>query len=385
VSRGVARLIVQLLLAGLLLLQHSWAFSTEPPEPGELDGQAQTRAEAEEEEDEAREEAVRRVQTPFPDSPEEVGNPEDDLPDDDLCDGDYSEPHWQEDTQEFFRGVSCHTFRWFDGLFGDDIDYPEQTVNGLAVLGGSWNQYEGFDSRARFRVRAPLPNWDNRWNLVLGRGDEDAFISDTDTQDGTFYNPGLINRQEEDSLLLGLGGRPRTGRKGWDWSVGMRVRSSPVFYLRGRYYYYKAFSEQTDLRLRQTFFWRNDDGLGATTRGDLSHAFNPRDVVRWEAVATTAENSNGTEWYAGQTWYRLLKDRRAFSVLAYATGETDGPVRLRDAGFNFIMRQPFTRDWLWISYGPSLTWPRFEREDEREAAFGFGVWLEMEFGNWEYR
>jgi hypothetical protein len=34
--------------------------------------------------------------------------------------------------------------------------------------------------------------------------------------------------------------------------------------------------------------------------------------------------------------------------------------------------------------GPSLTWPRLKPEDEREMNIGFGVWLEMEFGDWRY-
>jgi len=331
------------------------------------------------------EEALQRVQDPFAEAPGPPAPPMDVIAPEDLCDADYGEPHWQEDTQEFLRTVSCHSFRWFDGLFGDEVDYPEETINGLVTLGGSWNEYDGFDSRARFRVRAPLPNWDQRWDLIFGRGDEDAFISDTQTQDQTFYNPGLINRDQEDSLLLGLGGRGRGGRKGWDWSAGVRFRAPPVPYVRVRYYYYKAFRPETDLRFRQTFFWRNDDGFGTTSRGDLSHAFRPEDVVRWEGVLTHSEATLGTEWYAGQTWYHLMRDRRAFSLLAFAFGATDDPVGVRDAGFNFIWRQPFTRDWLWISYGPSVTWPRFFPEDERELSLGFNLWFEMEFGDWSYR
>lgn len=340
---------------------------------------------------ETEEEALDRVQQPFTELPPEPEPPERDSDApigvfEDPCDADYSEPHWQEDTQEFFRDISCHSFRWTDSLFGSDIDYPENEVSGLAVLGGSWNEYEGFDSRLRFRVRAPLPNMDRRWDLILGRDDEDAFIQDTQAQDATFYNPGVFNRGDSDSLILGLGGRRRgADRNGWDWSAGVRLRSRPVPYVRLRYFYSKVFSPETDLRARQTFFWRSDDGFGTTTRADLAHAFRPQDVMRWEGVATINEVSPGVEWYVGQTWFHLMEDRRAFSVLAFANGETDGLVELREAGFNFIWRQPFTRDWIWLSYGPSATWPRFEPEDKRELSLGFTVQLEMEFGSWVYR
>ncbi|MNC98511.1 hypothetical protein D3C83_164950 [compost metagenome] len=58
---------------------------------------------------------------------------------------------------------------------------------------------------------------------------------------------------------------------------------------------------------------------------------------------------------------------------------------LQEYGFNFIWRRPFTRDWLYLSVGPSITWPRYLLEEERELSLGFGVWLEMEFGDWVYR
>lgn len=387
IQSSTARILALCLLLALGTGSDGFALAQDDGDPGVADD-AQNPAQVEEDSEDAppetEEEALQRVMQPFAETPHAPEAPVGVVEEPDACDPDYSEDEWQEDTQEFLFTVSCHSFRWFDGFFGDDVDYPEDQVNGLAILGGSWNEYEGFDSRARFRVRAPLPNWDKRWDLIFGRGDEDAFISDTQTQDETFYNPGLINRTDEDSLLLGLGGRGRDGRKGWDWSVGARLRAPPVPYVRLRWYYYKAFSPQTDLRFRQTFFWRSDDGFGVTARGDMTHAFRPQDVMRWEGVVTHSEESNGTEWYIGQTWYHLMRERRAFSVLAFAGGETDGPVALRDAGFNFIWRQPFTRDWLWISYGPSLTWPRFEIEDEREASLGFNLWLEMEFGEWRY-
>jgi len=302
----------------------------------------------------------------------------------DECDWDLSSPHLQEDSQEVLRGATCHSFRWFDGLFGEEIDYPEDQVNGLATIGAEYTQYDNFDPRFRFRVRAPLPNMSSRWDLMLGRGDEDAFISDTQAQDSTFYNPGVLNRGSEDSWILGLGHRRKNQRRGWDWSVGVRVRLPLVPYVKTQWFYNKAFSDSADLRFRQTFFWRSDDGFGTTSRGDYAWGIDPNNVMRWEGVATLAEESEGTEWYAGQTWYHLLGDRGAFSILAFARGKSDAEVPFQEYGFNFIWRKPFTRDWIYLSMGPSITWPRYFEDESREASLGFGVWLEMEFGNWRY-
>ncbi len=306
-------------------------------------------------------------------------------PEDDGCDWAWDDRPFQERSEDAVRGMTCHTLRWFDGWFGDKIDYPEDQVNGLLTIGADYTEKFGFDPRFRFKVRAPTPNMNQRWDLILGRVDEDAFITDTQGQDQVFYNPGLINRGEE-SWLLGLGGNRRgKGRQGWDWSVGLRLRTPPVPYVKLQWYYYKNFQEAAELRFRQTFFWRSDDGFGTTSRADFSWAIGPTDVLRWEAVGTFSDVTPGTEWYVGQTWYHLLGDRSAFSLLAFARGETDAPVSLREYGFNFIWRRPFTRDWIYLSYGPSVTWPQLNEDSKREISLGFGMWIEMEFGNWVWR
>lgn len=289
----------------------------------------------------------------------------------------------QETSQEAVRSISCHTFRWFDSWWGDDKDYPEDEVSGWLTAGFSWRDYDGVDPRLRFRVRAPLPNLSNRWDVILGRVDEEAFVSDTEPQDSTFYNPGFVPAVDEE-WLLGLGKRRRNRNQGFDWSVGVRLRVPPRPYIKGSYFYNRRTSENSDLRLRQTVFWRSDHGFGTTSRGDFSWALGNRNVMRWEGTATISEETEGVRWNVGQTWYHLFKGRNTLSLLAFARGETDHETGIKDAGFNLIWRRPFTRDWIYLSMGPSLTWPREKSEDEREANLGFGVWLEMEFGNWRY-
>lgn len=328
------------------------------------------------------EEAIEQAIDPF--THEEHQPPDtEEAPASDDCDWRLEEQEWQEQSQEVVRSFSCHSFRWFDSLWGDAQDFDESSVNGLVLVGTRWREYDGFDPRFRFKVRAPLPNMDNKFDLVLGRVDEEAYISDTDTQDRMFYNPGVVS-DREDSWLLGLGHRRRGKRSGWDTSLGIRLGAPLRIYGKLQYYYNKHFTKNVDLRLRQTFFWRNDDGLGSTTRGDLAWGIDLKNVLRWEGVATVSQESQGTEWRVGQTWYHLFGDRSAFSLLAFARGKTDAEVALQDIGLNFTWRRPFTREWMYLSVGPTITWPRELSEEKRELSFGFNVWLEMEFGNWRY-
>ena len=42
----------------------------------------------------------------------------------------------------------------------------------------------------------------------------------------------------------------------------------------------------------------------------VAYAIRPQDVLRWEGIATIHEETEGVEWYAGQTWYHLFSNRR---------------------------------------------------------------------------
>lgn len=301
----------------------------------------------------------------------------------DLCDWHLANLPWQERSRQVVYGISCRSMRWLDHLFGTEKDYPEEQVNGILLLGFEYREYDGFDLRTRFRVRAPLPNFSSRWDLIVGRENKEEFVSDTAPSDRVLYHPGL-SRDEDNEWLLGLGHRRKNRHKGFDYSVGLRLGTSPNLYAKVQYYYNKQFTEKTDLEFRQTVFWRTNEGLGTTTRATVVHQASARNVVRWETIATVSEDTGGMNWYAAQTWYHQLRGKSALSLLAFVRGETDEAVPLRDYGLNLIWRQPFTRDWMLLSMGPSITWPRTYRSERRELSLGFIVWVEMEFGDYQY-
>jgi hypothetical protein len=301
----------------------------------------------------------------------------------DKCDWELEGQPLQEQSQQIIYGMSCHSFRWFDHLFGSKHDFPEEQVNGLVLMGFEYREYDGFDPRGRFRVRAPLPNLNERWDVIVGRENEEEFVSDTAPRDQTLYNPGL-SRDDDNEWLLGLGHRKKNRRKGLDYSVGVRVGAPPNLYGKVQYYYNRQFTEKTDLGFRQTLFWRTDEGLGTTSRANLTHQASSKDVLRWEGVATVSDDTEGMKWYAAQTWYHQLQGKNAISLQAFARGETDEEVALRDYGLNLMWRQPFTRDWMFLAMGPNITWPRTYRYEERELSLGFSLWVEMEFGDYQY-
>jgi hypothetical protein len=105
-------------------------------------------------------------------------------------------------------------------------------------------------------------------------------------------------------------------------------------------------------------------------------------ILRWEVLGTISEDTAGTRWWAGNTWYHNLGNQRGVSLLTFARGETNTEVPLHEYGIELTWRRQLAREWLFINVGPTLTWPRLRVDQEREASLGFAVLVDFEFGRY---
>jgi len=303
----------------------------------------------------------------------------------DKCQQQPGQEHVPERVQSGVHEFSCRTARWIDSLFGDSEDFKEEAVGGKLMVGVSWNEYEGTDLKARYRIRTDLPNFSSRWDAFFGRVDEEAHISGTESVENTSFRQQFADR-DDDEWLLGLGYREQRGAtQGWDYSIGLRLRTPVRLYTKARYRKAWRFSEDLDLRYRQTFFWRDGTGFGTTTHLDSVFDRMTRDLQRWELVATVSEATLGTRWWAGHTWYHKVGNQRGISLLTFARGETNAEVPMQEYGFELLFRRQLTRDWLFVNVGPTLTWPREKLGEKREASLGFAFLVDFEFGAYDRR
>jgi hypothetical protein len=301
------------------------------------------------------------------------------LPEEDECDLEEAVGR-VEDVREALFEMTCYSARWVDGLFGDDHDFAEREVGGRVRLGVVWNQYDGLDPRLRFSVRTAFPNLSSRLNAFVGRVDEDNYISDSVTDADRSFDP--RENDEDAEWLLGLGyDKRKADKQGWDYSVGIRFRFPPRPYVRARWRTQHSFGENADVAFRQTFFWRDGIGFGTTSRFDTSRRVGEKDVLQFEAVGTWSEDTEGVDWWAGHTWYHRLDEGRGLSLLTFARGESRRDPSLTEYGFHLIYRRPLEREWLFLNAGPTLTWPRFEPDEDREMSWGLIAQVEMFFGN----
>jgi hypothetical protein len=299
----------------------------------------------------------------------------------DKCDQSPEQDKFPEKARSGVFEFSCRTVRWVDGLFGSSRDFREEAIDGKLTFGFAWNEYEHWDPSLRFRVHTELPNLSSRWDAFFGKVDEEDYIEGSETNQESSLRRGISDSSETE-WLLGLGYREReTGKGGWDYSFGVRLRTPPRFYVRARYEKSMTLSPKLDLRFRQTFFWRDgSSGFGTTTHLDSARELDPKNVLRWEFIAKATEATDGVEWWLGNTWYHHLGDKRGVSLRSFARGATDREVELVEYGFELTWRRQVARDWLHINAGPTLTWPRETSEERRQASLGFQVFMEMEFG-----
>ena len=319
--------------------------------------------------------AFAQAEEEIPESPTEMsaGEP-------DLCNQVPEEDELPEKLQSGVHEFSCRTFRWIDSLFGDSVDFDEQAVGGKLSLGMTWNEFEGAKAKARYRVRSDLPNFSSRWGSFFGRVEEDAYISDTETLQESALRDG-ISSVDEPEWLLGLGYDNRGGtRKGWDYSIGLRLRTPVRVYVKARYRTEVQLGANALLRFRQTLFWRDGTGFGTTTHIDTARNLSSENLLRWELIGTVSESTQGTQWFTGNTWYHRLSGQTGISLLTFARGETDHEVPLHEYGFELTWRRKLSREWLYINVGPTLTWPKLHASQQREPSVGFAVLMDFEFG-----
>lgn len=275
----------------------------------------------------------------------------------------------------------CGTARWFDGFFGEErFDEELLKIQGHASIDVLYDEYDGWDTRGRLRVKWPMPNLDRRVDTYFGRDSDDAI---TDRDRGLDLIPGPFRDSGEQEWLIGLGYQPtRARRKGdLDLKVGVKFRFPLDPFVQVRYWRRWFLADSSMFRFRQTLFWRNRLGFGSTTNLEYEHFLGKKFLVRWRGSGTVAEiEVEGWEWSSSVTLYQGINNDHAMSYQAIIRGETKDPETLEEYGFSITYRRRYLREWFFAEIVAGMTWPRELLIEEREASPHLGFGFELEFG-----
>lgn len=288
---------------------------------------------------------------------------------------------WIDMFQRGVYGGVCGAAAWFDGLFGNArFDQDSDQTFGRLGLFETYDRRDQLDTSLQLRARYALPNMKNRLRLIVARGDEDQLVEE---REATADKPLPQGFQDvgDDAWLLGLGySKQGNLHDGFDFGIGVRLSTPIDPYVKGTYRHNFVFGPNTMLRFRETPFWRDSRGFGATTQLALDHLATDNVLLRWNNSATVAQDTEALDWTSSITAYQSLRQRRAISYTALVQGETGADVPLQNYGVVTTYRQPVFRKWLFLELSGSLTWPKDTVEEEREINPGVGLGFEMYFG-----
>ncbi len=279
----------------------------------------------------------------------------------------------------------CGAALWFDGLFGERNNATiasARGVSGRLEISGLSSEYEGSKFRARGHVRFDFPNLDKRWNAFIGRDEPDDFIRDR--TEGLALRSQFINFADENRWLAGLGySLPGTYKQRTDFRIGGKLGSEPEIFVQGRFRRNWFINDRNLFHFRETGFWTNRDGFGATTSFDFDHVVKRTMLLRWGSIGTVSEATDGLEWRSALLLYQSLHNAKALAYEVFIRGESAWEVPLKEWGVRGVYRQPLLRrDWLAGEFVLGYSWPRFELEDEREGSLTVGLGVEILVGGW---
>ncbi|HVR28371.1 MAG TPA: hypothetical protein VMS86_02460 [Thermoanaerobaculia bacterium] len=291
---------------------------------------------------------------------------------------------WLDRSQNRLGWGVCRATIWFDGLFGDERAIEERDATyGFVQPQLNWNKIDGLDPDVRFRAKINLPVADRRFNALLGRttsNEPSSHSSDASTQQlpESFRDP-------DDEWLVGLGYSPvRGNRRRLDFDAGVELGAPVEIFTQGRYRRHWFVSPRDLVRLRQSVFWRSDDGFGTRLDFDFERVLGGPYVMRWRNNGTFAQHLEGMKWFDELTLFHRLGERQALAYVVHAAGETDAEVPVEEYGLELVYRRNILREWLFVEMRPGVEWRRPDVERRRQLTPLLGVGLEIQFGNREF-
>lgn len=270
----------------------------------------------------------------------------------------------------------------FDQFFGevDERNVPNKSY--LRVT-NSYNLVEGGDHVYHFRInaKAHLPAISKRLSLVFTADNEDdeelSLLDDQNEQIATNNLDANNDETQLDAALryaLDLRKRFRT-----DINVGFKSGFTPYIAARGRYRF--QITETTGGYVRQTFYWREDQGYGSKTDLQFNFLLGEKMLLRW---ANDAEINNQQDyWRVGSslTLFQTLDEKKSFAYKASINGQNKTEWQSTYYRFGIRYRQQFYRQWLYYEIEPAIAYSS-DVDRNLTRTVGAALRLIFYFGNY---
>lgn len=277
----------------------------------------------------------------------------------------------------------CGSAAWFDGFFGDSrFDEKTGDTYGRLSLGGFYDRRDSFDERMRFRAKFAFPAMRSRGAVFVEQGDAESVIKGGGT-DSAQQAPETLTSSSDTDLYAGFGfDKSRNLERGVSLRFGVKLRSGLDTFVKARYRYAWRVTDDTLLRISPLVYWEAEERFGGTLGLEMDNYLNDNMLLRWANFGNVSQDRdiNGMRWGSTFSLFQALSNRRAMTYTAFVRGETEDAVKLQDYGVETKFRHRFLREWLFLEYVGSVSWPKELPGEDREINPGFGVRFELHFG-----
>ncbi len=252
---------------------------------------------------------------------------------------------------------------WLDSFFGTVTSDMESADSVLRLRTEyEWNEEDGEDAKVRLRGKVDLPRLDERLSLVFS--EEDAEREEV--------IPNSAGNDDDVGLQLRL--RERQQSRMW-FTVG--TNASLDFKSSLRYRYVQPIGEDWRVQYTQRLHFKEGDGFGTTTRGDLDYLISRDRIVRWTNQFEYGEETDGVEWGTRLSYQLRLSEKDALSYFGAIAGETDPEYLTQSYALGVRYRRNFLRPWIFVEIEPSYAWRRESVEESRSSLWLLTLRLEF--------
>jgi hypothetical protein len=270
---------------------------------------------------------------------------------------------WVDDSYEYVTSRTDSLAVWLDSFFGTptaDLDSADSILR--LRFESEWDQDDGVEQKVRVRGKLDLPAWDRRLSLVFSEDDEDreALVPNSAAADDDVGLQYQLSRRERSRLYFTVGSNS---------SLDLKAA------LRYRYVY--PIGENWRARFDERIYYKQDEGFGAITRGDLDYRVNDNRIVRWNNQVEYGEETEGLEWGTRLSYQLRLNEKEALSYFAGVSGETDPEFLDKGYSLGLSYRRNIFRRWIFIEVEPSQQWRKDAPGESRQSVSVLTLRLEF--------
>jgi hypothetical protein len=275
-----------------------------------------------------------------------------------ACDGGAAVPSetWVDDSYDYVTSRTDALAVWLDSFFGTVTSDMESADSVLRLRADfEWDEEDGEDYKVRLRGKVDLPRLDERLSLVFSEEDEE--------REEVIPN----SAGNDDDVGLQYRVRERQSSRLW-FTVG--TNASLDFKSSLRYKYVEPIGDDWRVQFSERLYFKEGDGFGTITRGDLDYLISRDRIVRWTNQAEYGEETDGVEWGTRLSYQLRLSEKEALSYFGAIAGETDPEYLTQSYALGVRYRRNFLRPWIFVEIEPSYAWRRESVEESRSS-----VWL----------